>query len=85
MILKMSKQTNNLDKFKCPNCNRTGQYIKEEHETFCECGLVIIASYPYTAGQRFKTISDYQIEEQERRTDKKWKRTISQLMRLGQQ
>ena len=66
----------NLDIFQCPICKRIGQYHKDDYETTCECGLVLLTSYPYTAGIKFKTISDHTNKtkkQKKKRRKTKWK------------
>ena len=68
-------QTVNINNFRCPQCHTKGQYIKEEQETYCtKCGLIITTSYPYTAGQKFKTLSDFQIENKNKKINEKMKK-----------
>ena len=62
-----------LDKFTCPICKRTGEYHKDDYETTCECGLVITTAYPYTAGQKYKTLTEYLQEQKKERRKQKWK------------
>jgi len=53
--------TNTNITIKCPQCQHRN-YETDPHkaETYCKkCGLIIITSYPYTAGKKHKTISDY--------------------------
>ena len=72
----MSTKNTSLQNYTCPNCNNIGQYTTEEEETICDkCGLVLITAYPYVAGKRHKTISDYQIEQKNKqiRRKRKWK------------
>ena len=64
----------NLQYFTCPICKRQGNYIEDEHETICQCGCVITTSYPYTAGQKFKTLSDFQIENKNKKINEKMKK-----------
>ena len=44
----------------CPACENKGQYEENEDGEICckNCGLVIKSQYPYTAGIRFKTLTE---------------------------
>lgn len=44
----------------CPECENKGEYEKDHNEeVYCKnCGLVIESPYPYTAGIRFKTLTE---------------------------
>ena len=68
----MSRKKTSLQNYKCPQCQTIGQYTTEEEETTCnKCGLVLITPYPYVAGIRHKTISDYTTKE--KGENQKWK------------
>ena len=56
---------------KCPECEKIGDYVNDDNdEVYCShCGLVIKTSYPYTAGIRFKTLTE--ILEDERNEEKR--------------
>jgi transcription initiation factor TFIIIB Brf1 subunit/transcription initiation factor TFIIB len=86
----MSKNTVKANiNYRCPTCNNT-VYIKDINtgETYCKkCGLIILTPYPYVAGQKHKTLSDFQIEKEDdkklKRMMKIWKKTISVHMQHG--
>lgn len=69
--------------YTCPQCkNQTYIQDIDKSETYCEkCGLIIQTAYPFTAGHKHKTLSDFQIEKinkkQNERMEKRWKKTIS--------
>ena len=44
----------------CPECENKGEYEKDDNEeVYCKhCGLVIKSPYPYSAGIRFKTLTE---------------------------
>jgi len=44
----------------CPECENEGEFEKDDNEeVYCKnCGVVIKSPYPYTAGIRFKTLTE---------------------------
>ena len=79
----------NIKNFSCPICNTIGEYETDNNEeTYCiHCGCIIDSPYPYTAGIRYYTISDFitirENKRKEERWKRKWKKTISQPMQHG--
>lgn len=66
---------------KCPQCETIGKYTTDNQEnTYCtKCGLIIETHYKYTGGIKIKTLTDIQIENQQKEQMerwKKWKQTI---------
>ena len=55
-----------LKNLKCPNCKSKGEYETDANlNTYCKkCGLVVHSAYPYTAGIRHMSLSDFDIEKQ---------------------
>lgn len=78
-------QTINYKKFPCPTCKQKGQYTTDKQgNKYCtHCGTIIDSPYPYDAGIRHYTISDYLIQYKNERMVKKWKKTTSPHMQLG--
>ena len=54
---------------KCPQCETIGKYTTDNQEnTYCtKCGLIIETQYPYVAGHKIKTLTDIQIENQQKK------------------
>lgn len=49
----------NLQKTECPICQNKGNYTTD-FETYCnKCGCIITTPYPYTAGIKHKTLTEY--------------------------
>ena len=61
---------------KCPQCEQIGQYETDNQEnTYCtKCGLIIETHYPYVAGNKIKTLTDIQIENQQTEQMERWKK-----------
>lgn len=62
---------------KCPECGVKGDYEYDDNEeVFCShCGLVIQSPYPYSAGMKFKTLTEILLEEKIKRINKaRWRR-----------
>ncbi len=61
----------------CPNCENKGDYeLDDNEEIVCiHCGLVIKSPYPYSAGIRFKTLTEILDDKRnERKENKRWRR-----------
>lgn len=57
----------NLKNLQCPECKTIGEYYTDDNlNTYCKkCGLVVHSVYPYVAGIRHMSLSDFDIEKQE--------------------
>ena len=84
----MSKQTIkphtiNYSFFKCPTCHTTGNYEKDNEETYCtKCGTIIETPHRYVAGIRIQTISDFQIQYENEKIKKRWKKICKKKLTL---
>lgn len=61
----------------CPECENKGEYEKDDNEeVYCKnCGLVIESPYPYTAGIRFKTLTEMLDDKKREEMEKEfWRR-----------
>jgi len=60
----------------CPECENKGEYEKDDNEeVYCiHCGLVIKSAYPYTAGIRFKTLTEILDDKKREEIEKEFQR-----------
>ena len=59
----------------CPICENKGNYMRDEEEVYCaHCGLVIQTPYHYTAGIRFKTLTEILDDERNKRLENRRRR-----------
>ena len=66
----------------CPNCYSNKGYEKDDNEEVsCKnCGLVISSPYPYSAGIRFKTLTQiFEEKENENRENYRWRKYYAKL------
>ena len=69
----------------CPECDNKGDFMKDDNEEFycIHCGLVIESPYPYSAGIRFKTLSEILDDENDKEIkNKQWRRENARLKKL---
>ncbi len=69
-----NKPYSNLE---CPVCGVKGDFMRDDNEeVLCNhCGLVIESPYPYSAGIRFKTLSDILLDEKIKRIkNSRWRK-----------
>lgn len=68
-----NEQYSNLQ---CPECEKIGDYVKNsDGEIYCiHCGLVIKSPYPFTAGIRFKTLTEILDEKELEKINEKRRR-----------
>ena len=74
-----NKPYSNLE---CPECENKGDFERDDNEeVYCvHCGLVIESPYPYSAGIRFKTLTE--ILDDKRNTEIKNRRWRKENERL---
>ena len=61
----------------CPECENKGDFERDDNEEiYCtHCGLVIKSPYPYSAGIKFKTLTEILDDKRnERKENKRWRR-----------
>ena len=60
-------------KIECPYCGKKGQFVEDEKEDiYCTyCGLIIQTNYPYVAGFKIKTLTEFLLETEEKGEVKK--------------
>ena len=69
----------------CPDCENKGEYERDDNEeVYCiHCGLVIESPYPYTAGIRFKTLTEILDDKRnEKKENKRWRRENERLKKF---
>ncbi len=72
----------NYSFFKCPTCNTTGNYTQDNEETICnKCGTIIDTPHRYVAGIKINTISDFQIQYEKQKQNKRWKNICKKKMK----
>ena len=77
-----NKPYSNLE---CPDCGIKGDFMRDDNEeVYCiHCGLVIESPYPYTAGIRFKTLTEILDDKRKEKIEKKlWRREYARLKKL---
>lgn len=70
---------------KCPECGEKGDFEQDDNEeVYCvHCGLVIQSPYPYSAGFRFKTLTEIlEDKRNEKMKIKRWRRENARLKKL---
>ena len=69
----------------CPDCEVKGDFEQDTNEeVYCiHCGLIIKSPYPYSAGIRFKTLTEILDEKRnERKEKRRWRRENDRLKKL---
>ena len=77
-----NKPYSNLE---CPLCGVKGDFMRDNNEeVFCNhCGLVIESPYPYSAGIRFKTLTEILIDKRNERIEKsRWRRENDRIKKF---
>lgn len=77
-----NKPYSNLE---CPDCGVEGDFERDDNEeVYCvHCGLIIQSPYPYTAGIKFKTLTEILDEKRnEELNNRRWRRENDRLKKL---
>ncbi len=70
---------------KCPECGVKGDYeVDDNEEVYCiHCGLVIQCPFHYSAGIRFKSLTDILYEKRlERFNKRRWRRENARVKKF---
>ena len=70
---------------KCPECRVRGEFgVDDNEEVYCtHCGLVIQCPFPYSAGIRFKTLTEILIQKRNERFQKRrWRREYARIKKF---
>ena len=70
----------------CPDCENKGEYMRDDNEeVYCiHCGLIIESPYPYTAGIRFKTLTEILDDKRNEEIDIKRRRRENERLKKFQ-
>ena len=70
---------------KCPECDNKGDFMVDDNdEVYCiHCGLVIVSPFPYSAGIRFKTLTEILDEKRtEKYVNNRWRRENDRIKKF---
>ena len=70
---------------KCPECREKGDFeVDNNEEVYCtHCGLIIQSPFPYSAGIRFKTLTDILFEKRIERFEKRrWRKEYARIKKF---
>ena len=73
------------ENLECPDCGEKGDYQRDDNEeVYCiHCGLIIESPYPYTAGLRFKTLTEILDDKRnEELENKRWRKEYDRIKKF---